>query len=133
MPTLDFILNKQHFGELATFGGHPLSGCAGLPPIQGQNKPQISNHFISTSRQCAAKTSPSGGSPRRGIGVHFQRAAGAVVWVSLPKAALPPQVGKILIALRAIPHPLNPLNPLNPLEPSEPSRRRRVKYFKKTS
>ena len=81
--TFDFILNKQQFVKLATFGGHPLSGCAGLlhgkasheifsrlrlptnfvrlPPLfRGQNKPQIRNHFISTLRQCAAKTSPSG-------------------------------------------------------------------------
>ena len=32
MLTLDFIPNEQHFGESATFGGYPLSGCAGLPP-----------------------------------------------------------------------------------------------------
>ena len=29
----------KHSAEWATSGGHPLSGCAGLLPIQGQNKP----------------------------------------------------------------------------------------------
>jgi len=56
-------------------------------------------------------------------GVHFQRAAGAVVWFSLPPAALPPQAAYILIARRAIPPPSEPSEPF---EPFEPSRHRRV-------
>ena len=65
---------------------------------------------LSCSLYSGKKTSPSGGSPRRGIGVHFHERS-EVGWFSLPKAALPPKAAYILIAGRRYHHPLNPLNP----------------------
>ena len=73
---------------------------------------------LSCSIDSVAKTSPSGGSPRRGIGVHFRRAAGPVLLFSLPLAALPPLAAyKTHRPIGRYHHPLNLLNPLNPLNP----------------
>ena len=56
-------------------------------------------------------------------GVHFQRAAGAVVWFSLPLAALPPTGGNKTHRPKG---DTTLSEPFEPYEPSEPSRRRRV-------
>ena len=71
---------------------------------------------LSCSLYSGEKTSPSGGSPRRGIGVHFHERS-EVLWFSLPKAALPPKAAYILIARRAIPQPSEPFEPSEPSEP----------------
>ena len=44
--------------ESAAFGGHPLSGFAGLPPIQGQNNPLYDSPIPIGLRQ--QKSSPEG-------------------------------------------------------------------------
>ena len=73
---------------------HPFCRLRRRLPRRGRFALHSAFELISISRHSIAKTSPSGGSgaiaPK---GVHFQRAAGAGVWFSLPKAALPPTGG----------------------------------------
>ena len=85
------ICQSKHIGELTTSGGFPPFGalrhhlcpcgkhvtgfsghCVPLqiqfpchPAVRWDYNPPMSNHLISISRQRAAKTSPSGGSPAK--------------------------------------------------------------------
>ena len=101
-------------------------GAAHHFPRRGKFALLSAFEFISISKHSAARISPSGGDvaagDRRGA---FPAGAGAVVWFSLPEAALPPQAAYILIARRAIPQPsaakplsnlrtLRPIGPVNP-------------------
>jgi hypothetical protein len=120
----------------AAFGGTSPGGGGLLSAYPCAN--------LSCSLYSGEKTSPSGGSPRRGIGVHFccgDPAEGLQVGRSLSLACtqkdLPMnrptdearfygfrcqrqrcrQRRHIYSSPKAIPHPLNLLNPLNPLNP----------------
>ena len=57
---------EQHYGELAAIAATPYPASPDFPLFRGQNKPQISNRFISISRHSAARISPSGGDAAAG-------------------------------------------------------------------
>ena len=112
-------------------------GAAHHFPRRGKFALRSAACLISISKRSAARISPSGGDAatggRRGV---FPRAAGAVVWFSLPKAALPPTGGnkthRPQVDTTTLSHvvAVKPKNLKNPRarQGRQPSRRRRVQW-----
>gem|GEM_PF-6874227 len=78
------VTERKPYNLAALVEMHPF--CLRHLPRRGRFALHSAFELISTLKHSAAKTSPSGGSPRRGIGVHFRRAAGVVVWFSIPRS-----------------------------------------------